>query len=79
MNKNWVFAYTTNGFNTSKEGADYSNFLQFGFVKQLQDVVVVPEVALLRGNKEYVGYGGFNVNGNNFRFWRYRKIDYYLF
>ena len=74
MNKNWVFAYTTNGFNTSKEGGDYSNFLQFGFVKQLQDVVVVPEVALLRGNKEYVGYGGFNVNGNNFRFGDTEKL-----
>ena len=74
MNKNWVFAYTTNGFNTSKEGGDYSNFLQFGFVKQLQDVVVVPEVALLRGNKEYVGYTGFNVNGNNFRFGDTEKL-----
>ena len=74
MNKNWVFAYTTNGFNTSKEGGDYSNFLQFGFVKQLQDVVVVPEVALLRGNKEHVGYGGFNVNGNNFRFGDTEKL-----
>ena len=74
MNKNWVFAYTTNGFNTSKEGGDYSNFLQFGFVKQLQDVVVVPEVALLRGNKEYVGYGGFNVNGSNFRFGDTEKL-----
>lgn len=74
MNKNWVFAYTTNGFNTSKEGADYSNFLQFGFVKQLQDVVVVPEVALLRGNKDYVGYGGFSVNGNNFRFGDSEKL-----
>ena len=74
MNKNWVFAYTTNGFNTSKEGGDYSNFLQFGFVKQLQDVVVVPEVALLRGNKDYVGYVGFNVNGNNFRFGDTEKL-----
>lgn len=68
MNKNWVFAYTTNGFNTSKSGGDWSNFLQFGFVKQLQNAVVLPEVAILRGNKEHVGYNGFNVNGSDFRF-----------
>lgn len=68
MNKNWVFAYTTNGFNTSKSGGDWSNFLQFGFVRQLQNAVVLPEVAILRGNKGHVNYNGFNVNGSDFNF-----------
>lgn len=64
MNKNWVFSFSTNPFNSSKNNI-LSNFIQTGFLRKLVDKVTEPQVAIFKGDTSQF-YSGFSVANNTY-------------